>query len=474
MNIRQVLRILALRWWLVALISLLVVGGAAAYLKSIPKSYEATATVLLDFQADPLVATLAPTLAAPNFIATQVEIFKSDRLAGRVVKVLNLADNQDAIKTWREATQGRVPIETFFGERLKRGLVIEPTFGSTVISVTHRAPDAKFAATVANAFARAYIDLTVELRLGPAREYATFFDERARELRLDLEKAQQRLGAFQKEKGIVVTGDRLDVETARLNSLEVALASAFAESADTSVRLRNSGNETSVDVQQSAVVQGLKGEIARAETKLNEVSTTLGASHPARIQLEAQISELKQQLASEMRRVSGATTTVNRITNQKIAELRSMVENQKRNVLALRAGRDEANVLLKDVETAQRAYEQVAQRRAQLANESQAEQASARILSQAVEPLWPSSGKVFKNMVAAVIIGLGLGIAAAVLWEMLDRRIRNEDDMHMVEGVPVLGTMSTKVLAAERSPRRLGNSVGLMGAPRLPYTGGTS
>jgi uncharacterized protein involved in exopolysaccharide biosynthesis len=227
-------------------------------------------------------------------------------------------------------------------------------------------------------------------------------------------------------------------------------------------------------VQQSAVVQGLKGEIARAETKLNEVSTTLGASHPARIQLEAQISELKQQLASEMRRVSGATTTVNRITNQKIAELRSMVENQKRNVLALRAGRDEANVLLKDVETAQRAYEQVAQRRAQLANESQAEQASARILSQAVEPLWPSSGKVFKNMVAAVIIGLGLGIAAAVLWEMLDRRIRNEDDMHMVEGVPVLGTMSTKVLAAERSPRRLGNSVGLMGAPRLPYTGGTT
>jgi uncharacterized protein involved in exopolysaccharide biosynthesis len=342
------------------------------------------------------------------------------------------------------------------------------------VSVTQSAADAKFAATVANAFARAYIDLTVELRLGPAREYAGFFDERAKDLRVEFEKAQQRLAAFQKQRGIVVTNDRLDVETARLNSLEVALASAFAESAETSSRSRNSGSETSVDVQQSSVVQGLKSEIARAETKLNEVSTTLGSLHPARVQLEAQISELKQQLASEMRRVSGATNTVNRITNQKIAELRSMVENQKRNVLALRAGRDEASVLLRDVETAQRAYEQVAQRRAQLANESQAEQASARVLSPAAEPLLPSSPKVGKSIVAAVVVGLVLGLAAAVLWEMLDRRIRNEEDMHLVEGVPVLGTMSSKEASGEMFPRRLGNSTGIMGVPRLPYSGSTS
>lgn len=474
MNIRQILRILALRWWLVALIFILVVSGAAVHLKYTPKTYDATATVLLDFKADPLVATLAPSLAAPNFLATQVEIFNSDRLASRVVKILGLGENQDAVKQWREATQGRIPIETFFGENLQRGLRVVPAFGSTVINVSHSAPDAKFAATVANAFARAYIDLTVELRLGPAREYASFFDERAKALRADLEKAQENLSNFQKKKGIVVTSDRLDIETARLNSLETALATAFAESADTSSRLRNSGSETSVDVQQSSVVQTLKAEIARAETRLNEVSTTLGPSHPARIQLEAQISELKQQLTSEMRRVSGATSTVNRITNQKIAELRSMVDSQKRNVLSLRAERDEASVLLRDLETAQRAYEQVAQRRSQLANESQAEQAAARILSPAVEPLVHSSPKVSKNMLAAVIVGLALGIAAAVLWEMLDRRIRNEDDMHMVEGVPVLGTMSSRAAAAEMFPRRLGNGTGAMGVPRLPYSSGTT
>jgi chain length determinant protein EpsF len=474
MNIKQILRILALRWWLIVLMFILVVSGAAFYTWKTPKQYEATSTILLDFKADPLVATLAPSLAAPNFIATQVEILNSDRLAARVVKMLGLSENQDAVKQWREATQGRVPIDTFFGESLQRGLRVNPGFGSTIISVTHSGPDPKFVATAANTFARAYIDLSVELRLGPAREYASFFDDRLKALRVDLEKAQERLSDFQKKKGIVVSNERLDIETARLTALETALASAFAESADTSSRQRNSGSETSVDVQQSSVVQTLKADIARAETKLNEVSTTLGASHPARIQLEAQISELKQQLASEMRRVSGATTTVNRITNQKITELRSMVENQKRNVLSLRNERDEASVLLKDLETAQRAYEQVAQRRAQLANESQAEQASARILSPAVEPLLHSSPNVKKNIAAAVIVGLVLGIAAAVLWEMLDRRIRNEDDMHMVEGVPVLGTMSSRSPKAEMFPRRLEGASGAMGVPRLPYSSGTT
>ena len=122
-------------------------------------------------------------------------------------------------------------------------------------------------------------------------------------------------------------------------------------------------------------MQGLKAELARAETRLSEISATYGSSHPQRIELETRIAELKQQIASEMRRVSGTTATVNRIASQKIGELRGMVDAQKRTVLSLRTQRDEAGALLREVETAQRAFDTVAQRRTQLANESQSEQA---------------------------------------------------------------------------------------------------
>ena len=132
------------------------------------------------------------------------------------------------------------------------------------MTITFTAKDAKFAAAVANAFARAYIDLSVELRVGPAREYATFFDDRIKSLREDLDAAQARLSAFQQKRGIVVSSERVDQEAARLTALEAALAGALAESADTSSRQRNAGTETSIDVQQSGAVQSLKAELGES------------------------------------------------------------------------------------------------------------------------------------------------------------------------------------------------------------------
>jgi chain length determinant protein EpsF len=456
-NLLQVLLILRLRWWLVLLLFVLTVSGAAVYVMNVPKQYSSTTSLLLDIKTDPLLATLAPNLATPGFMATQTEIIKSDRVGMRVVKMLGLAQNPTVVAQWREATDGRVPLETYFGDIMLRGLVVEPSQGSSILNLTYSANEPKFAAAVANTFARAYIDLSVELRLGPTREYASFFDDRQKQLRIDLEAAQAKLSAFQQTKGIVASAERLDLEISRLSSLETAFAGALAESADTSSRSRNTGTETSVDVQQSSVVQGLKSELARAETRMNEVSTNYGSNHPVRVQLEAQIAELKQQISSEMRRVSGATANVNRITGQKIGELRSMIEGQKRVVLSLRSQRDEAAVLQREVDTAQRAFEAVSTRRSQLANESQAEQAGARILSPATEPLTHSSPNIRKAITIAIVMGLMLGVGAALAWEMLDRRIRSESDMIIADGVPVLGVMSSRAAKggyARRLPAR--------------------
>jgi uncharacterized protein involved in exopolysaccharide biosynthesis len=321
------------------------------------------------------------------------------------------------------------------------------------LTLSFTGKDPKFAAAVANAFARAYIDLSVELRVGPAREYAGFFEERMKTLRDDLEASQARLSAFQQRRGIVVSNERVDQEMSRLNALEAAYATALADSADTSSRQRNAGTETSVDVSQSVAVQTLKGELARAETRLSELSANYGSNHPQRIEVETRVAELKQQIASEMRRVSGTTTTVNRIASQRVGELRSMVDAQKRTVLNLRTQRDEAGVLVREVETAQRAFDAVAQRRTQLANESQSEQAQVRVLSPATVPLKHSKPDILKIIATAAVLGLLGGLASAYLLEMTDRRVRSSEDLLNAEGVPVLGVMSTRAVKQPFAPR---------------------
>lgn len=448
MNFKQILLLLKLRWWLVLSLFALIVGATAAVSLVMPKQYTATTQVQLDVKTDPLVAALAPALAAPGYMATQAEILRSERVATRVVKMLGLADNPVAVEQWRDQTSGRVQLDTYFGELLLRHLKVETVPQTSMLGVSYTANDPKFAAAVTNAFTKAYLDLSVELRVGPAREFSGYMDDRLRTLRSEYQASQDRLSAFQQKKGIVISAERLDLEQQRLNALESSLATAMAESANATSQARNGGTEESVDVLTSSVVQGLKTQIATSETRLREVSETYGARHPQRMQLEAQVAELKQQLSREMRRVSGGTQSAGRVAVQRVQELRTMIDQQKRTVLSLRGERDEAAVLLKDVETAQRAYETVAQRRAQLENESRAEQATARVLSPAVEPLTHSKPNIPKNIMAAVVAGLLAGVAAAIGWEMLDRRIRSEDDLLVVEGVPVIGILSSKPLDA--------------------------
>ncbi|MBT9524556.1 MAG: chain length determinant protein EpsF [Rhizobacter sp.] len=454
LSVRQVLLILRLRWPLVVALFTLVLIAAAGVSMVLPKKYTADTSLLLDIRADPLVATLMPSIASREYLGTQVEIIQSDRLAGRVVRMLGMTEGPEAVAQWRQATQGRIPIETYYGSMLRSGLSVVPARNTNLIDISFTGSDPRFVAAVANAFARAYMEFSVELRVEPSRQYGTFFDERLKSLRTQFEEAQRKLSTFQRERGIVASDERVDVEGAKLNTIMGQLAAAQAELADTSSRQRNTGTDTSPDVQQSAVVQSLKSELARAETRLSEISSIVGSNHPQRVQLEAQIGSIKQQITAEMRRVSGATATVNRVTGQKIAELTSMAEAQKRVVLSLRAQRDEMAVLQRDLETAQRAYDAVATRRSQVSLESQADQASARVLTPASEPLTHSSPNIAKNMLAAAALGIILSISAAIGWELLDRRVRSASDLAIIEGVPVLGVVSPSAERGRSGPHR--------------------
>jgi chain length determinant protein EpsF len=442
MSISQYLRIIWARKWLVLTILLLTVTiGTLVTFFVLSKQYTAEASMVVEVRVDPVMGALAPGLASPAYLATQVEILKSDRVASRVVKMLGVERSPAAVQQWRESTSAKIPLERYFADLLSRGLAVEPARGANVINISFVNPDPAFAAAAANAFAQAYMDTSVELRVEPAKQSAVWLDDQTRALRTNLEAAQARLSSFQQEKGIVVSAERINEETARLDSLLTQLAAAQSELVETTMRQRNSGSELSPDVLQSGAVQGLKSQLATAEAKLSEISSIVGPNHPQRQALEAQIREIRSQLSAEIKRVTGGSSVMSRSSAQKVAELQSMVEAQKKAVLTMRTQRDQASVLLRDVETAQRAYEGVSQRVTALTLESQNMQANVRLLSPAVEPYFPSRPRTLINILGSIFGGLLLGGLAALGLELLDRRVRNPEDMVAMAGVPVIGVL---------------------------------
>jgi chain length determinant protein EpsF len=461
MTISQFLRILNARKRPVLLVLLLVFCADMAVTLSLPKKYSAVATVLSDPRLpDPVYGYTLPNYGGETTTATQVDIITSDRVGLRVVHLLGLDKDPDARTQWQINGQGLGTIEQYFAGLLTHGLDVKPARESDVISIQYTALDPKFAADVVNAYAKAYVDVCLELRTDPARASSEFFDARTRQLRADLEKAQTRLSDFQRGHGITVSDERLDVENARLSELSSQLTVIQALRAESQSRQSQALGEaaTSPDVMLNPTIQQLQTEISRSEAKVNELKNQLGSNHPQLQSAQAELESLRSRLLSQMHEVAGSVGTANTVNVQREAEIKAALEEQKRRVLEMRSQRDQAAVLEKDLEAAQKAYDLVAQRRSQTNLESLNQQANVAVLSEALPPTEPSRPRVQLNVLAGIFAGTLLGIATALGMELRDRRVRGVEDAQQVFGLPILvslpsGRMRVPV-APERSPLR--------------------
>jgi polysaccharide biosynthesis transport protein len=475
MTFGQFLAIFRARLWVGLLVLLVAVLGGLGVSLMLPKQYTATASVVVDFKPDPVSAVVYGMSMSPAFIATQVDIIRSDRVAQRVVRNLKLGENAQVRQQWLAETAGEGSIETWMADSFQRNMDVQPSRESSIIAVSYRAPDPRFAAALANAFVQAYIETALELRVDPARQYSTFFETRAAEARDALEKAQGKVSAFQKTNGIIATDERLDVENARLNELSsqlTQLQAISAESASRQAQAQGAQADKLQEVLNNSIVSQLKADINRAEARLQELSTRLGDAHPQVVEARASLQEQRTRLESETRRVTGSVGVANSINRAREAEVRRSLEEQRAKVLRMKAVRDDGLVLLRDADNAQRAYDAVLQRFTQTSLEGQTTQSNVNVMTQAVAPLKPSSPRIVLNTALALFVGLLLAIASMLIIELMDRRMRDSDDVLVSLGLPLLGVMpgpksrlsGRLALAQQRAQRRL---VGATDAPRL-------
>ena len=170
MTLQQFLAILAARWKTSLLVLLVTVVAVVSLSLLTPKKYTATASVMLDVRSpDPVAGAVLAGMMSPAYMATQVDLMGSERVARRAIQSLGLNEDPQMREQWSTATKGQGDFEAWLSDALLQSLEIKPSRESNVISISYSSPDPNFAAAVANAFVRAYIDTSLELRVDPAR-----------------------------------------------------------------------------------------------------------------------------------------------------------------------------------------------------------------------------------------------------------------------------------------------------------------
>jgi polysaccharide biosynthesis transport protein len=432
MTPRQVLAILAARWPWALSVLVLCVAATAIVSTTMLKRYTASASVMLDARSPDQVAGGAPNSSLPGgYMATQMELISSERVGRAVIRELGLDKDPGYREGWLKAGRGEGDFEAWLSETMQKGFAVRPAAISNVLTITYTADDGAQAATIVNAYVKAYIDTSLELRMERLRQHGGFFDARAKELKADLDRAQAKLSDYQQKNGLLVGDEKLNLEATRLAELSAQLLSAQSANAEVAGRLRQAGQRTEQlqEVWQNPVVAALGAEVTREEVRLREMTSRLGESHPQRIEQEARLSELRAKLDAEKGRAVGNVSFGNSATQSRVAQISSALEAQRSRVLRMQAQREQSVGLQREVDTAQRAFDTMQQRVSQASIEGQNTQTNLSVLKHATVPMAPSSPNLLKNIGASIALGTLLGLGLVLGREQLDRRMRTVDDV---------------------------------------------
>jgi chain length determinant protein EpsF len=491
MSFTRFLTILRARFDVIAVVTALCILAAGIVSLMMPSRYYAEASAVLEQPALDAAALVASGGTSLNyFLATQRDVVASRNVALRVIDSLELEKNPENSRRllsgwsplgWARAlverllpgdSGGAPTLRDWMAERLLKGASITSGRDSRLLKVGFNSPTPEFSAAVANAFMHAFLDANVQLKAAPARTETAWLQGQLQELRENLAQAEAKLSAFQQEKGIVATDERMDHESQTLSDLTLQLAGAQSESYAAEARRRQlqkfaSGNvgaaDVPADVVTSPVVMRLREDIAQREARLRDMSRELGPNHPRFRASVGELEQLRGQLGVEMRSVAKGLASAGNIAGEREASLRGAVAQQKARILGMKKEREQMAMLQRDVENAQRAYNGAEQRVAQSRIESANQRPNASVVDEAAVPVRRASPHITLNVAIGGVLGALLGLGIALLLESAQQLVRGADDLVEVLGVPILAVLPPRAL---RGPAARALGVNVVSLPK--------
>lgn len=414
MSFEQIFRLLWARRMLIAVATVACLLAASVAGMVLPPRYEAHARVMLNVvKPDPVTGEIIASQFARAYVKTQTELIRDYRIAGRVVDILGWASSPELANQY--ANRRSDDLRDF--RRWMAQIVINNTNaklieGSNILDISYTAPTPQGAAVVAEAIRRAYIEQAIAFRREDAGSDADWFRNQASKLKEQLTAAEQRKNAFERENGIVLDDQNVDQEARRL----AALAQVTSQQGAPAIAVAPSNPAAA--------------QIAQLDAAISTAERTLGPNNPQLLDLRRQRTALASASAAPMVTTGPSGPSIGAQYNAQLQK-----------VLAQRGKADEARRLSVEVAVLREQYQKASTRMAELEQQSQSIESGLSLLGTATAPEKPSFPNWPLIILGSLGLGLLLGVVAALLVELLARRVRSSADLRFGD-LPMLGEMA--------------------------------
>jgi capsular exopolysaccharide synthesis family protein len=456
------------RWSIIGLTVLMAIL-ASLVVGNIRPQFRSTVTLLIE-QGKSKVVSIEEVYSAGmmqrEYYQTQIEIIKSEEMARKVIRKLNLTthpefDPRQAEASWLSRLSGNRFDPSLFTEedamrvalaRFRNALSAQLVRNSQLAQISFVSYDRELAAKVPNTMADTFIENDLDARLAMTQKAAMWLRERMGDLRSKVDASERALQDYRDRerivdaKGLALSGASKQLEELTRALVEARQKRAEAETAASIVQQIRAGRmQASFDsipvVLRSPIVQQMKVAEAEAERRLSEAAKRYGPEHPRMIQAKGDLESAKENTRKQIEFAVAGLAKEYEVARANELSVERALGQSKADIQGINRKEFQLGILEREVQQNRNLYEMFVNRFKETSAAGDLQSTVARVIDPATEPTRPFAPN--RNQIVAVVAIVTLVTAAllAILLDRLTNALNSTADVEHRLGVPALGVL---------------------------------
>jgi capsular exopolysaccharide synthesis family protein len=471
------------------------VVGAVVVSFSMTPVYRAQVSVMIDAKGAKAISfdptTTASDGTSSQYMETQFELLKSRSLAERVVQELNLTRSPQfappaksaallAIGNWLTSTglahllpgtlmqKFQAPPEQSDVQRLAATtrsfmdlISVEPQGKSQLAKVQVDLNDPQMAAAAANSLANGFIESQLKTSIGSSETATSWMNSRLGELGEKLKESEARLQAYRESENLVdvkgvgtISATELSLTSERM--IDARRARAEAQSQYQQVKAMSRGGWEQLAsvpaVLADPVVQQFKAQQAKAQAKVDELSSRYGARHPAMDAARSELNAASASLKVQVEQVAAGIERNYQLAAANESSLQASVNTNKSQIQDISRKEFKLQELQREVDSNRSLYDTFVTRIKETTATSDLNTSNTRIVDTAMIPVDPIKPRKSLFIALAALMGLVIGAAVTLLLDALNNTFQSVEQVEDHLNIPVVGILP---LLARRERKHL-------------------
>jgi polysaccharide biosynthesis transport protein len=361
----------------------------------------------------------------------------------------------DHAETHQDAETERKRLGPYI-QTLLDNLNVEGVRDTRLIRISFKHTDPDIAADVANGVADNFIQYNFQGKTDRFRSASSWLEESTRKLRAQVERAEQKLVNYSKEKNIISLEGKENLVAEKMAQLH---QKAMIAKTDRIIKqslyeeVKEGRGAQLPEAYSDPKTADLRKKLNELAVEASQLSVKFGAKNPRLQEIQKQMATLQEQIKGSQSMLEDRLKADYERAVRDEANFNVELESAKGEAVQQNQDSIQYSVLRQDLETAKTLYTDFLNKTSQ-ADIQRAEQFNnVRSIEAAEAPGGPIGPNRSQTILLAFVVSLGLGVGLAYLMENMNTTVRNVEDVNRFTQLPVLGVIPVLTDAAPYGKR---------------------